>query len=365
MVSINQLAIQVIELFQQHIAELGFVAQVHFELEGCCKFSDNQQLQQHHFDYINQQLSDADIQAQVISEYWQNQWEYVSTFSGQSPLKEADNLAKALHLLPKLFHQLGVNQTLIKPVVWSGDNGQLALGSKNIFTHNRRAVHIPNAIQINVSVLDSDGNNLVAIGNFGELLQRCFLDTSLDNCLLYLPEPEAFERLALKTRYGLAQELCSPVDISGGHQGSIALYKQQGKHNQLMGVDVMLVDQHNQPLITHHNWQKTARVEHRLGASSRYYNAFINVAFALANIIDALELYLADKAEQVLALPFTVQTLPENMFGDINGHNAMALFKKSHWLANRIDQSADNIRNDQQHKSLGQALKQSLINSYQ
>ena len=426
----SALAKRAITIFQEHISVLGYQPLVHFELEGCCRsgqglatqhtlntdLSSHQQatiaessyqgnalcnarelkLAAKHFSHINKALQQAKIEGQLVAEYWHNQWEYVSLFAGQRPLKEAQNLDQVMHLLPKLFAQLGFDNTLIKPVVWSGDHGQLALGSKNIFTEKMRAVHIPNAIQINVSVLDNDANNLVAKGNFGEILQRCFLNTSLANCLLYMPEPDAFERLALKNKYGLAQELCSPTDISGGHQGSIALYKEVGKHNQPMGVEVLLYDQHSQALVSEQNWQKTARVEHRLGAASMAYNPYVNVAFALANLVDALEAYHEDQGEKLLAIPFTEQALPTQMYPELKedkhnlGHgkknvieltdnqNAYDLFAGSDWLAKRINRSNQAVyktinqsgykttnQSNFYHRELGEQLARSVLTMYQ
>ncbi|REL36509.1 hypothetical protein [Thalassotalea euphylliae] len=426
----SALARRAITIFQDHIEALGYRPLVHFELEGCChssqikanqepfnralsgtkagtkadnksataaelshresashktrEYTRERKLSSEHFVHINKALQHAGIEGQLVAEYWHNQWEYVSLFAGQSPLKEAQNLAQAMQLLPKLFAQHGFDQTLIKPVVWSGDQGQLALGSKNIFTEKVRAVHIPNAIQVNVSVLDRDGKNLVAHDNFGEILQRCFLNTSLANCLLFMPEPDAFERLALKNKYGLAQELCSPTDISGGHQGSIALYKERGKHNQPMGVEVILYDQHSQALLSEQNWQKTARVEHRLGSASMAYDPYVNVVFALANLVDALEAYHNDKGRALLATPFIEQALPVQMYSREKEHHqnngldskcvtkqtqepsAYELFAGSDWLAKRINRSGQALnKSNLLHRELGEQLTRSVLTRYQ
>ena len=205
---------QAIILLQDYLSYLGFKAQIHFELEGCYKTHHHA----HKVDFtaINHRLSMLDIDGEVVHEYWKNQWEYVSLFNGQSPLKEADNLVRAINQLPIIFAQHGIAETLIQPVVWSGDKGKLAVGSADIFTTDTRAVHIPNAIQINVSVINEQGVNIISDNGFGEYLQQCFLHTSKACSLLYLPEEEAFERLKLKSYYGLAEELCSPCDISGG-----------------------------------------------------------------------------------------------------------------------------------------------------
>jgi hypothetical protein len=352
---------------------------VHFEFEGCCLFDKTHPTNKIDFSLINKQLKQLNIDADLVPEYWKNQWEYVSQFNGQSPLKEAQNLASAIEKLPLLFQQQGIKQTLIKPVVWSGDQGKVADKCHHVFINGHRIVHIPNAVQINVSVLDKEGNNLVAEAAFGEYLQRCFMETSLSCCLLYLPEEEAFDRLSLKTRYGLSQELCSPNDISGGHQGSIALYQKIGKHNQAMGVETLLYDHNNQDLVTEHNWQKTARIEHRLGASSRKYDPFVNVVFALLNIIDALNVYITDKVTdktmdkaQSKVAALTASSLPYSLYKTSYDQGAIALFEQNNWFNYRINEivkltekSKDNQTFEPSLDNLGGQLKTSILSTYQ
>ncbi len=338
---LQHLTINAITLVQNYLDQLGYRAQIHFELEGCYRFENNAD-EKLDFSLINQCLRQLDIEGEIVCEYWRNQWEYVSLFNGQTPLKEAHNLQRVITKLPQLFQQFygkkTVIETLIQPVVWSGDQGKLILGSDQLFTNDTRAVHIPNAVQLNVSVLDHRGDNLIAKEGFGEYLQNCFLRTSLECCLLYLPEEAAFERLALKTRYGLAQELCSPVDISGGHQGSIALYKKLGKHNQNMGEEPLLYDSHNNVLSVQQNWQKTARIEHRLGAASIHYNPYINVLYSLINVLDAVQAY---EQEPCLSTEsFAAIALPQSIFTD-RSHavtlGAFDIFKASTWFSDSIN----------------------------
>ncbi|WP_281561488.1 hypothetical protein [Thalassomonas sp. RHCl1] len=370
---ISALARQVIGLLESYIHTLGYTPAVHFELEGCYRFPPYRANQELDFALLNRQLRSLGIDAELVPEYWRHQWEYVSVFNGQTPLKEADNLAFALEKLPYLFAQQGVEQTLIKPVVWCGDKGQLALGSSNIFSGEARAVHIPNAVQINISASDGRGENIIAKHSFGEYLQQCFLQTSLGCCLLYLPEADAFERLALKSRYGLAKELCSPVDISGGHQGSIALYKQYGKHNQDMGVEPLLYDAANQVLLSRKNWQKTARIEHRLGASSKHYNPYLNVVFALANLIDALEVYNNKGCQAGLKPSFAPVSLPGALNHDKDGFDAVSLFARQRWFSERINavqlymQTVKDMADLSVENSgkLGDKLKNSVLAKYQ
>lgn len=352
------LAKQVITLLQDHIALLGYQPLVHFEFEGCYKFPVNLSSAKLNFKTINQQLKALNIDGELVAEYWKNQWEYVSNCNGQSPLKEADNLAKIMAKLPLLFSQQGVSETLIKPVVWSGDSGKIAKKGDNIFVNNSRIVHIPNAVQINVSIADVQGYNLVANSDFGEHLQQCFLQTSARCCLLYLPEEEAFDRLDLTTRFGLAEELCSPNDISGGHQGSIALYREIGKHNQAMGVEPLLYDQQQKIIVSQQNWQKTARIEHRLGASSKKYDPYINVVFALLNIIDALQ-------NMGKPLAHSNDKLPKSLYKNEDDSGAIAIFEQDQWFNQSINQiQAMTLATNNYPELLGDKLKDNILKNY-
>jgi hypothetical protein len=372
---LDSLTISAITHVQSYLARLGYKAQIHFELEGCYRFVNNQE-KKLDFSLVNHCLRELNIEGEIVSEYWRNQWEYVSLFNGQSPLKEAYNLQYVLARLPELFQKIygknSIIETLIKPVVWSGDQGKIIEGSDQIFTNDTRAVHIPNAVQLNVSVLDNNGDNLIAKEGFGEYLQECFLHTSLACCLFYLPEEAAFERLALKTRYGLAKELCSPVDISGGHQGSIALYKKLGKHNQNMGEEPLLYDSHNNVLSVQQNWQKTARIEHRLGAASHQYNPFINVLYGLLNVVDAVEAYEDNK--ELVSHDFTPIALPTSLFTDKEAPatlGAIDLFKTCSWFSHRINLVEEKITGLKVNNTvqcplkLGDRIQQAYIAQYQ
>lgn len=364
-----------ITLLQNYLDCLGYRAQLHFELEGCYQLVNavGAKGQRLNYDLINHHLRQLDIDGEIVSEYWRNQWEYVSLFNGQSPLKEAENLCKAMEkipqLMPTLYAQQGVVRTLIQPVVWCGDKGKLAYDSAQIFSHDTRAVHIPNAVQLNVSVVNAKAENLIAAAGFGEYLQHCFLHTSLACCLFYLPEEAAFERLTLKTRYGLSQELCSPIDISGGHQGSVALYKERGKHNQKMGEVPLLYDQYNRVLSRQQNWQKTARIEHRLGAASLHYNPYLNILYGLLNIVDAVHAY--EQNNELVAKPFTPITLPVSLHSSEQEIGAIDLFAQDTWFShslNTVQKKYNKLKSMPRldcPMQLGDKLKQAILANYQ
>lgn len=362
---VNQLARQVIVLLEQYLHTLGFQAVVHFEIEGCYRSNNGTILD---FDMANRELKYAGVQGKLVPEFWQQQWEFVSDFNGQTPLVEAQSADKAIKLIPHLFKKQGITETVISPVVFNGDTRRMIKGSKQFFTHEKRHVHIPNAIQLNVSVNDGDGENIVAKDSFGQRLQQCFINTSQQCALLYLPEPLAYERLLLKEKYGLDDELCSPSDISGGHQGSIALYLEKGKHNQMMGATPLLYDHHQKVILNTVNWRKTARVEHRLGASSRFYNPYINVVYALLNVIDTLNnestTHTSSGAKQGYCLP-------QCLYDSEQGLGAVELFAGESWFAHRINKIERYLYqtgvNPQgfEYQTLGDKLKRAYLSQYQ
>lgn len=317
-----------IELCCQAIETLGVNPVVHVELEGCAGLKATQAI---NFAEVNQAFRQNGILAELKPEYWRGQWEYASTFSRQPPLRVADDLVKALPLLPALFRKQQIEKTMMRPVVWHGDLGRMAGKSRSIRTARGDAIHIPNGVQLNISGWDLQGRNLVAETSLGESLQCSLLQSSYENCLLFLPEEEAFERLRLKSWYQLHRELNSPHDLSGGHQGSIALYRETGKHNQPLGMHPLLLDETEQPLRAEQRWKHSARVEHRLGASSCHYDVHLNVLFALLNLKDAIL-----KPERPTGR--YQRELPKSLYDQKEAIGAISLFRQSRWLESRVNE---------------------------
>ncbi|MFT5164624.1 MAG: hypothetical protein ACI9FJ_003231 [Alteromonadaceae bacterium] len=375
MSEITALATMAITVLQQQINHHGYTPRVHFELEGGYRRANP--AIDINYPAINQALKQLNILGSLKPEYWPNQWEYVSDFVGQTPLKEATDFAAASRVLPRLLKQQGAAEVFIRPVLWSADEGRLQPGCVNIFSTDKRPVHIPNAVQINISA-EKAGRNSIPHQGFGEILQQRLLDTSYECCLLYLPENEAFERLQLKDNYDLDAELSSPHELSGGHQGSIALYKEVGKHNQLLGVNPLIFDHQHQMIASTVDWHSLSRVEHRLGASSDRYNPFVNVVFALANLFEAIIEFEADEVSQQAEEPkydpqiprHTPQALPEQLFSEGEKVGAFEIFERGSWFSQSINQSliaakAQNANLAQQiPDDLGDRLKQQIIASY-
>ena len=352
----------VIEHLLKQSHGLGFKPVIHFELEGV--YEADVGFNQLDYLGVNKVLRALNIDGELKTEFWRNQWEYVSLFNGQSPLKEAQNLDRAMQVLPAIMLQHGAKKVEFKPVAWAADKGRYVPGSHAIFSTDTRLVHIPNAIQVNVSVENLQGQNLIPESKIGEWLQYQLLQTSYDCCLLFLPEEDAFKRLALRKDYALDAELSSPFTLSGGHQGSIALYKQWGKHNQVMGLEPQFYGLKNTVLSYSGDWKKTARVEHRLGATSRAYDPYLNIMFILLNILDALQYWQACDG---LPPTYAARALPGSMYDDETRDNkqfgAITLFEQSDWFARRIDHYCVDLDRDVAG-SLGESLKAQFLRQF-
>jgi hypothetical protein len=98
----------VIEHLLKLIAIQGFKPIVHFELEGVYEADTGFNSLDYHG--VNQALRSLNIDGELKTEFWRNQWEYVSLFNGQSALKEAQNLAHAMRVLPSIMQQHGAKK---------------------------------------------------------------------------------------------------------------------------------------------------------------------------------------------------------------------------------------------------------------
>jgi hypothetical protein len=342
----------------------GFKTLVHFELEGVCELRPNQQK----LDYlgINKKLIELGIDGELKSEYWKNQWEFVSLFNGQTPLKEAQNLAQAMQILPSIMCQHGASKVMMVPVAWGADKGRYVIGSGAIFSLDTRSVHIPNAIQINVSVENEKGENLFAQQGLGEWVQHELLVNSFNCCLLFLPEEDAFKRLSLRQDYGLDAELSSPVVLSGGYQGSVALYKEKGKHNQDMGLEPLFFAADNSVLRYAGDWRKTARIEHRIGATSINYDPYLNMLFILINVLEGIGKWQSNKLVPNLAdkvLPVSLYDHQNKQVGQ-ESLGALSLFKNDSWLVSKINYYCKDIPNTS-GIDLGMKIKEMILSKYQ
>ena len=159
--------------------------------------------------------------------------------------------------------------------------------------------------------------------------------------------------------------------LSGDYQGSIALYKEKGKHNQAMGLEPLFFAPDNSVLHYAGDWRKTARVEHRIGATSKNYDPYLNMLFILINVLEGISKWQANKT-----VPnFADKALPVSLYDHQNIHNeilqgaqqklgALSLFKNDSWLVNKINYYCQDISN-KNGLNLGEKIKEMTLSKYQ
>ncbi|PHR62850.1 MAG: hypothetical protein COA47_01975 [Robiginitomaculum sp.] len=348
MEQITRLSKVAIQLLQEDIAAIGLVPIVQFELEGTCLPSSSSTAAQEHFlDFpaINHALKQKNIQGKFKPEYWEFQWEWAAAMEGQSPAKAAQDLEDVMTLAPSLLQEYGAKEVWIQPVFWSGNTPNRPLLKKDQSDVSpEKPVHIPNAIQLNISALNAQGDNALLHNGLGEILQNRLLITSHECCLFFAPEDAAFTRFRLKDEHNLHEELSSPHDLSGGHQGSIAFYQKTDKHAQPIGK----------------HWRQICRVEHRLGAASRLYNPHLNCAFALANLSDAIHISRLGQSTGPKLEPFEKKLSAALHIESDQNPGAFCLFENSKWFANKLDALSKDRNPD-----IGTQLKNAICQFFQ
>ena len=335
-----------IKILSADIEQMGYTPVVQFELEGVSKPAADRTLKpdMHHlnFNAINAELKHRGILGLLKPEYWQNQWEYASMMAGQTPLKAAKDLDTVILLLPTLLKLFGSQEVFIQPVYWDSNSSNRPLLEKdNAKMIEGKAVHIPNSVQFNVSAFDRNGKNLLSEDGLGQTLHQCFLQTSYECCLLYCPEQPAFARYTLKDQYDLHKELSSPVDISSSHMGGVLFHQDKDKNGKPID-----------------DWQRHSRIEHRLGAASTKYNAYLNCVYALANLHEAILISRGENSLLEKNGDYT-RTLPTSLHGQ---RGAFEVFRQGRWFEQKLNQlKLSTAEKNSLHKPLGTLLKQSLL----
>jgi hypothetical protein len=131
-----------------------------------------------------------------------------------------------------------------------------------------------------------------------------------------------------------------------------------------MGLEPQFYGLKNSVLTYSGDWKNTARVEHRLGATSSAYDPFMNIVFILLNTLDALQRWQASDslppdyvAKDLPGSMYDGQTLTERQVG------AITLFEKSDWFSNSIDRYCTNLLRDLEG-SLGESLKAAFLQQF-
>ena len=156
------------------------------------------------------------------------------------------------------------------------------------------------------------------------------------------------------------------------------MYKQRGKHNQKMGLSPVLYDSKHRVLTSTQNWRALSRVEHRLGAASQYFNPFVNVVFALANLADALKQkrnsptrrsreYNQNQVNPDAPCLSPTQELPRSLLNDGKNSGALEIFQQGQWFATAVNQAVAEIKEIDKKSiplNLGSLLKQAVLDFY-
>lgn len=325
----NSKLLQLINLLNYKLKQLNYYSAINLELEGFYEL-DTMIKPANLYNSFNDKLTKLGIKAKLKSEFWQNQWEYESNFNISNINKIITDYENFLANIDKIFAPA---QPIIKPVIYNWQ--QLKF---NLHKNYPRPIHVPNAIQLNIS-LWQNGKNLCAQENYLNFLQNLLIDNSINNLVFFLPNQAALDRLLIKEQYNLQDKLMSPDDISGGNQGSIAAYLKLNKKNKPNNMPINLENITYQIAPNQANWQKNARIEFRLASSSYDYNLNLHISFILIIILESIIRYDKNRLyscnEKKYALP--------KKFSDINDDNIIARYKKANFFAQKNEFFMQNL----------------------
>jgi hypothetical protein len=353
---IKQIARPILRLIETHLQTLGFTPHIHFEMEGTCTLRENQK--ELDFNSINIFLKKNKVLAKLKPEYWKDQWEWESLFLGQLPTKTSDDLEYSLAYLPLILLCHGAQKVEVRPVSWALTQHKKITGSTAILDPNPSTMHIPNSIQLSISASQHDGSNALLYNNLGEILQDCLIRTTKGCSLFFCPEEESFQRLSLKRRFNLHTDLSSPEDISGGTKGSIAYYRKYGKHDQLLGITPRLYNSHGEIITYSSSWERNARIEHRIGSTSKNYKPHLTALYALINLCQAIDITRGIDSKS--SLPKEENQLPTSLYSP---EGAIALLQKDSWFFNKLHQQLCHIKPTQKAKGMVETLKSAIFST--
>jgi hypothetical protein len=266
-------------LFEDFFVQKNIQLSFNLEIEGLYQQNDNLTKLQY-YQKLNQKLKSYNINAKIKEEFWHNQWEYETNFQ----IGELNKIRSDFALFSKNITDIfAPNKVLLEPCKY---NWQKDEKGKNI--------HVPNAIQINVS-LWQNGLNLLADKKYAYNLQNLLIKNSVNNLVFFIADQASLDRLLLRNEYNLHDELMSPHDISGGNQGSIAYYAEKNKKNVVNHLDTDFTKLKYAINKSVEDWHKFARIEFRLASSSKAYQLDLHLLFILINIYLATEYFAPQK----------------------------------------------------------------------
>lgn len=279
----NSKLIESIALIEDFLGALDTKPSINIELEGV--YDDNQNLAKNEFyKKVNLRLNELEIKAKLKPEFWKNQWEYESDLQIGNTAEVIDGYQKFFTNIDQIFSP---QIPKIEPISydWQKVEG--------------RKIHVPNALQINLS-LWKEGFNLLSDRNYAIFLQNLLIKNSIGNLIFFIPNQESLDRLLLKEKYLLQDKLMSPHDISGGNQGSIACYLEKNKKNLPNNLDLNFDNLSYKTSDHECDWQKNARIEFRLASTSVEYRLELHILFVMIIILESVILYQKDvKYEEI------------------------------------------------------------------
>jgi len=270
----NPKLMKCILLIDNILEEKGIKSSINIELEGT--YLDNDNLQKNNFyQKANNELKKLGIKGKLKPEFWKNQWEYESNFQIGNTIQTINGYQKFYHNTNKIFFPQIPN---IQPISynWQELDGKL--------------IHVPNAIQINIS-LWKKGFNMLSDKNFAFFLQNTLIRDSVNNLIFFIPNQKSLDRLFLKEDYDLKEKLMSPHEISGGTKGSIACYLEKDKKDLPNNLKLNCDNLHYKIADHKYDWQKNARIEFRLASADLEYNLQLHIVFIMLAMLESLILY--------------------------------------------------------------------------
>ena len=308
--------IDCITLIENILESKNIKLSINIELEGV--YLDNANLEQKDFyQKLNSRLKDLETKGRLKPEFWKNQWEYESEFQIGNIIEVIANYQKFC----KNINQIFLPQIAkIEPVIYEWCKSE------------DKIIHVPNAIQINIS-LWKKGLNMLADKNFAFYLQNLLIKNSINNLLFFTPNQESLDRFFLKEKYSLQNELMSPYDISGGTKGSIACYLKKNKKDLPNDLNINFENLNYKIAYQQKNWQRNSRIEFRLASASLEYNIKLHILFIMLIMLESVLLYQEDKQYRQLKTKYKIP----RKFYHIHDDNVILRYKNDSFFSKKIE----------------------------
>ncbi len=260
---------EIINLVEEILKQRQLKISINIEAEGGYKINESNFDENNFYNKINQTIKSLNIKARIKPEFWKNQWEYESDFQVSNVNNVLQDYDKFLDNLNKIF---APQIPIFEPILYDWQK-----------TEEGKSVHVPNSVQLNLSVW-KENKNLLTDKNFAYFLQNLLIENSIKNLIFFIPNQAALDRIFVKDEYDLKEELSSPNNISGGNQGSIACYLELNKKNKPNTIDGFFNDDKS-------NWHERARIEFRLASATYDYDIYLHVFFVMIITLEAILKY--------------------------------------------------------------------------